>query len=60
MTDASGRHIDVAAHVSVDAGSTRADLQILPHAASDRDVTAANRESTLHFCLGSDIDMTAG
>jgi len=46
--------------VSVDAGSTRADLQILPHAASDRDVTAANRESTLHFCLGSDIDMTAG
>src|SRR5262249_36197868 len=54
------RHIDVAAHVSVDARTTRADLQILPYAAVDRDVTTADRKSALHFCIGSDIHVTAG
>src|SRR5262249_16422085 len=51
------RHIDVAAHVSIDARTARADLQILSYSAVDDDVATADGEAALNLCLGTDLDV---
>ena len=54
------RHIDVAADVSIDARTARADLQTRSYPAIDRNFATADREGALNIRLGTDLDVPPG